>query len=87
MQELTLFYLETCPFCQRVRGYMRELCDENPDYAKIPVKLVEERQESELADRYDYYYVPCFYLGREKIAEGAIEKEGVRRLFNLCLAG
>lgn len=65
---------------------MQELCEENPEYAKIPVKMVEETQEKELADSYDYYYVPCFYIGQDKLSEGTITKEGVKEVFDKALA-
>lgn len=85
MKELTLFYLESCPYCIRARNYMQELCDENPAYAQIPVKLVEERKERALANSFDYYYVPCYYAGGVKIAEGAIDKQGVKAVFDSML--
>ena len=85
MKDLTMFYLETCPYCKRARGYMQELRDEDPKYKGIDVKMVEERQEKELADSYDYFYVPCYYVGGEKVAEGAIDKEGVKKVFDEAL--
>lgn len=85
MKELTLFYLESCPFCKKARAYMDELRQENPEYAAIPVKMVEEREEKALADSYDYYYVPCYFIGDEKLAEGAIDKDGVRAVFDKAL--
>lgn len=87
MKDLTMFYLESCPYCKRARGYMEELKQENPQYAEIPVKMVEERQQKELADSFDYYYVPCYYLEGDKIAEGSIDKEGVKKVFNAALQG
>ncbi|MDL2219410.1 glutaredoxin [Ruminococcaceae bacterium OttesenSCG-928-O06] len=85
MKELTLFYLETCPHCKRARAYMQELRDENAEYAAIPIKMVEEKQERQLADSYDYFYVPCYYIGERKVAEGRIDKEGVRTVFDEAL--
>lgn len=85
MKELTLFYLEHCPYCKRARGYMQELRDENPAYAAIPIKMVEESEQKAEADRHDYYYVPTFYLDGEKISEGAVDKEGVRAVFDKAL--
>lgn len=85
MKELTLFYLENCPYCKRARAYMQELRDENPEYNAIPVKMVEEREQKQLADSFDYYYVPCFYIGGQKIAEGSIDKDGVRQVFDEAL--
>lgn len=87
MKDLTLFYLDYCPYCKRARAYMEELQKEDPRYASIPVKLVEEREEKELADSFDYYYVPTYYIGDEKISEGAIEKDGVRAVFERALEG
>lgn len=86
MQELTLFYLENCPYCKRALAYMDELRETDPRYAEIPVKMIEERQQKEVADQYDYYYVPTYYIGGEKIAEGAIDKDGVRAVFDKALA-
>ena len=85
MKDLTMFYLESCPYCRRARQYMDELCRENPEYANIPLTMVEERQQKELADSYDYYYVPCYYAGKEKLAEGALDKAGVKAVFDAAL--
>lgn len=85
MKDLTLFYLQTCPYCQRALRYMDELKQEDPRYAALPIHMVEERQQRELANRYDYYYVPCFYLGDDKIAEGSIDKAGVKAVFDKAL--
>lgn len=85
MKDLTLFYLEYCPYCKRARQYLAELQQENPAYAAIPVTMVEEREKKALADSYDYFYVPCFYIGDHKVAEGSIDKEGVRQVLDMAL--
>lgn len=85
MKVITLFYLEGCPYCHRAFQYMQELCEENPAYAKIPVKRVEENEQRALANSYDYYYVPCYYIGTEKLAEGAIDKKGVEAVFKQAM--
>lgn len=85
MNGLTLFYLETCPYCKRALGYMEELKKEDPAYAGIPVKMIEESRNRELSDKYDYSYVPCYYIGDEKIAEGVLGKEDVKRVFERAL--
>ena len=86
MKDLTMFYLESCPYCRRARPYMDELFRENPEYANIPLTMVEERQQQELADSSDYYYVPCYYAGKEMLAEGALDKAGVQADFESALA-
>lgn len=85
MKDLTMFYLESCPHCKRARGYMQELCEEDPKYNEINVNMVEERQQKELADSYDYFYVPCYYVDGEKVSEGVIDKDGVKKVFDETL--
>ena len=85
MKDLTLFYLESCPYCKRARQYLEELRRENPSYAAIPLTMIEERQQRALADQYDYFYVPTFYIGDQKAAEGSIDKNGVRQVLDMAL--
>ena len=67
MKELTLFVMRGCPYCRQAKQYLEELRQENADYAAIPIREIDENVERELADSYDYYYVPSFYLGRESL--------------------
>ena len=87
MKEITLFYLEHCPYSLRARQYMAQLCEENPKYAQTPIKMVEEWEQRDLASQYDYFYVPCFYVGENKVAEGSIDKAGVQQVFDTALEG
>lgn len=84
---MKLFYLENCPHCKRARAWMEELYQENPEYKEIPIEMIEESQEAELADSYDYYYVPCFFDGNQKLHEGVASKDIIRDLFNHYLRG
>lgn len=82
MKEITMFYLESCPYCKRARGYMDELKKDDQKYAQIPINMVEERQQKELADSYDYFYVPCYYIDGKKVSEGAVDKDDVQQVFD-----
>uniref|UniRef100_UPI004057A674 glutaredoxin family protein n=1 Tax=Alistipes sp. TaxID=1872444 RepID=UPI004057A674 len=84
--DLTLFYLKQCPFCKRALQYLDELKSSYPEFQAISIHLIEESEQPEVADRYDYYYVPCFYLGEEKLHEGGIYKEEVEQLLRGLLA-
>ena len=77
---LTLFYLKNCPFCKRALQYIEELKAEHEELQRVEIEMIEESEQPEVADRYDYYYVPCFYLGEEKLHEGGIYKEEVEAL-------
>ena len=69
MKKLTLFYLEHCPYCRKAQRALDALCAENVNYAGIPIERVEESRSPEIADRYDYYFVPTVFLGNEKLWE------------------
>jgi thiol-disulfide isomerase/thioredoxin len=84
MPKLTLFIQDTCPFCRRALGYIDEL-KQLDAYKSIDIETVNEKVEKERADSYDYYYVPTFYLGDEKLHEGAIYYDEVKALFDKVL--
>ena len=85
MKELTYFYLPGCPFCKQASAWMEELIKENPDYEKIPVQRVDERQNRALADQYDYWLVPSFFIGDEKLHEGAATKDIIKKVLDKAL--
>lgn len=58
---------------------------ENPEYRNIPIELVEETLQAELADTYDYYYVPTFYIDGKKMHEGGIYKDEVKKILDSVL--
>ena len=78
MKELTYFYLSGCPYCREANRWIEELTRENPAFEAVKINAHEEREEKQLADSYDYYHVPCFFLGQEKLHEGAATKEKIR---------
>lgn len=86
MKELTYFKMLTCPYCRQADQWLAELKEENPAYREIPIRVVNEVAEADLANQYDYYYVPSFFLGQEKLHEGAATKEAIRAVLDRCLA-
>lgn len=80
-----MFYQEKCPFCKKAFTYIDELKEEYPELKKLEMEAVEETREPELADRYDYYYVPTFYLDGVKEHEGGIYKPEVEALLRKAL--
>lgn len=86
MKKLELFYLESCPYCKRARGYIQEFLDEDPKYKKIEIELIEESKNKKVADSRDYYYVPTFYLDGKKIHEGAATKDDIKKVLEAVLS-
>lgn len=69
MKNITLFYLEDCPYCHFAKRAFKELIGENPAYGEIQVDWVEESRQPKIAEQYDYYYVPTIFYGKEKLYE------------------
>jgi len=42
---------------------------EKPEYAKVEMKRIDETTQQDIAARFDYWYVPSFFLGEEKLYE------------------
>ena len=69
MKKLTVFYLTHCPYCRKAKEALRELTEQVPGYSDVEIEWIEESEHPEIADRYDYYRVPSFFLGEEKLYE------------------
>lgn len=85
MKPIRLFYQKRCPFCKRALQYISELKEEYPEFSGIEIEMTEETEEPEVADQYDYYYVPTFYVDGVKVHEGGIYKDEVERLLRSTL--
>ena len=91
MKEIEIFYLTNCPYCKNARKAIEELCTENPAYRQIKLKWIEEREQPEIADKYDYYSVPSLFCGGEKLYEAhfthgyAVIKDHIREAFDRVL--
>lgn len=84
MKPIKLFYQTHCPFCKKAFNYIDEL-KKRPEYKDIVIETIEETEQPELADQYDYYYVPTFYIGDEKVHEGGIYPNEVEAIFKKAL--
>lgn len=77
MATIKMFVTNWCPYCKRALDQLHELQQEKPEYAKLTIEVVDEELEPELAGKYDYYYVPTFFLDSVKLHEGATTKDTV----------
>ena len=85
MKKIKLFYQERCPICIRAFKYINELKEENNEYKKIELERIDELIHPDIADKFDYYYVPTFYLNGEKVHEGGIKKDEVKAILDKAL--
>ena len=84
MKPITLFYLKNCPFCKKARSYLDQWKRQDA-YKDIEIEMIEESEQAALADPYDYYYVPTFYVAGKKVHEGGITKNEVEEVLKKAL--
>ncbi len=85
MKHVRLFYLKNCPFCKKALRYIEELKAAHAELASVEIEMIEESEQPEVADRFDYYYVPTFYVNGVKEHEGGIYPEEVERILRKAL--
>ena len=86
-KKMMMFYQPMCPFCRRAFQYIDELTQESPIFGNIEIEKIDELKEAALADTFDYYYVPTFYVNGKKVHEGGIYKEEMRALLQSVIDG
>jgi len=85
-EELKLFILPNCPYCLEALDFINTLKSEEAKYKDIEINIIDEQKNAKLAAKYDYYYVPSFYLGQTKLHEGAATKDKVAAVFHKSLS-
>lgn len=85
MAKITMFTMAGCRYCHEALRYIEELYKSDERYRDIPLEKIDENEHPDIADRYDYYFVPTFYVGGKKMHEGAANLQAVRRVFDLAL--
>ncbi len=85
MKRVKLFYLKNCPFCKKALRYIEELKAEHAELAAVDIEMLEESELPDVADKFDYYYVPTFYVDGIKEHEGGIYPEEVERILRKAL--
>lgn len=81
MKNVTMFITDWCPHCDKAKVWINELKHENPKYSDIKVDIIDEEKHPTISKKYDYYYVPTYYVGDNKIFEGGTTKDIVRKVF------
>ena len=85
MKDVKLFYLKNCPFCKKAISYIESLKAQHQELAQVDIEMIEESEQKEVADSFDYYYVPTFYVAGEKVHEGGIYPEEVEEILRKAL--
>jgi len=86
MQKITMFTLKRCPYCAQALGFISTLKNGDSRYSSLEIENIDEDEFPDISAKYDYYYVPTFYVGGKKQHEGAATLDKVRRVFEAALA-
>lgn len=86
MKHVKMMVLDGCPHCKRAFSLMQELCEEHPEYRDVEVEVIEENREEEKTRGYDYWYVPTYFVGAEKLHEGVPSKEKIDAVYKAALS-
>ncbi|MBU3180767.1 glutaredoxin domain-containing protein [Clostridium psychrophilum] len=81
MKPVIMFVTEWCPYCKKALAWMENIKKQNPQYADIEVKIIDEELRPDIAKQYTYYYVPTYYVDGIKIHEGVVSKNIVNKIF------
>jgi thioredoxin 1 len=81
MKKILMFTMECCPYCVKAHRWMSELLAEHPEYGSIEIEIIDELEQPVLADTYDYYYVPTYYVDGVKVHEGVPTHEIVENVY------
>ena len=74
MDEIEIFYLRGCPYCENAKRAVAELLRTEPAYGALTLRWIAENEERALADSYDYYRVPSVFC----LASSVGEQEQIR---------
>jgi len=81
MKEVKMFMTEVCPHCKKAFQMMEEICAAHPEYKAVNIEKIDESKEAEYAAKFDYYYIPTFYVDGVKMHEGVPSKEAIEKVF------
>ena len=65
--------------------YVEDVRAASPELAAVEIEMIEESEEPEVAESFDYYYVPTFYVDGVKVHEGGITPEEVESVLRKAL--
>jgi len=85
MKRITMFMMRSCPYCRQALRWMDELLEENAEYRAIEIEKIDEQVYPDVARKYNYYFVPTFYVGDEKLHEGVASRKKIQRVFDAAL--
>ncbi len=85
LKKITMFTMASCPFCRIAHRWMDQVIKSNLEYNDIEIEMIDEVKSPEIANQYDYWFVPTYYIDGEKVHEGTASKKIIKRVFEQAL--
>lgn len=86
MKKVTLFMFAACPYCQKAIAIQNKLLAQET-YSGLEIEMIDEKLHPDVAEKYDYYYVPTYYVDGKKLHEGEADIKNVKTVLDAALAG
>ena len=84
-KKITMFIIKSCPYCKEALNWMDELYSKNPEYKSLEIEIIDENEHPDIADRYDYHYVPTYYIANKKVHEGVANLKKIQHVLDIAL--
>jgi glutaredoxin len=85
MEKLMIFKLSYCGYCRQALQFIDEALQKYPEFKALDIEYVDEAKDWDRARQYDYYYVPCFFIGTRKVHEGPVNNRQVIKILRQAL--
>ena len=85
MKPITLFTLKYCGYCRRALQLIEAVQAGHAELSQVPIHIIDEGEQRELARQYDYFFVPTFYIDGVKIHEGPVDQDRVLAILRQAL--
>lgn len=74
-EKIQVFILKNCPHCLKFKELISHY-----DLSEFEIEYIDERENEELANSFDYYYVPSVFYKNKKIHEGIIDENKMQEI-------
>jgi glutaredoxin len=85
MKELIFFKSPDCEYCRMAEKYLNQTIRSNPEYQEIPLQIVDEDADVDFSMKYDYDFVPAFFVGGVKVHEGITTRGQIEAILSEAL--
>lgn len=91
MKKVTMFVVTACPYCTKGYQALEDLKKENPAYQDVELEIINEDENPEYVEAFDYYATPSLFIGHDKIFETKlfdsydVIKAGIKKAFDQAL--